>query len=111
MDSDDLPIGTEDELVTTSVDYLICWTPRWRPLAQHASQVQTDGGFFARPTTRTKAMGVEHSRIAAGEPPGRRREHGANAICSTVSPDRSSPERVDPSVIKYPHSGNRAHAA
>ncbi|MCB0900758.1 MAG: N-acetyl-1-D-myo-inositol-2-amino-2-deoxy-alpha-D-glucopyranoside deacetylase [Candidatus Nanopelagicales bacterium] len=68
MDPDNLPIGTEDELVTTSVDYSDLLDTKMEALAQHASQVQTDGGFFALSNNLgTKAMGVEHFRIAAGE--------------------------------------------
>ena len=68
MDPDNLPIGTEDELVTTSVDYSDLLDTKMEALAQHASQVQTDGGFFALSNNLgTKARGVEHLRIAAGE--------------------------------------------
>ena len=63
-----LPKGIEDELVTTSVDYSDLLDTKMEALAQHASQVQTDGGFFALSNNLgTKAMGVEHFRIAAGE--------------------------------------------
>lgn len=68
MDPDNLPIGTEDELVTTSVDFSDLLDTKMEALAQHASQVQTDGGFFALSNNLgTKAMGVEHFRIAAGQ--------------------------------------------
>ncbi|HQR79062.1 MAG TPA: N-acetyl-1-D-myo-inositol-2-amino-2-deoxy-alpha-D-glucopyranoside deacetylase [Actinomycetota bacterium] len=68
MDPDDLPIGVDDELVTTSVDFSQFLDTKMAALAEHASQVQTDGGFFALSNNLgTKAMGVEHFRIAYGE--------------------------------------------
>ncbi|MCU0295864.1 MAG: N-acetyl-1-D-myo-inositol-2-amino-2-deoxy-alpha-D-glucopyranoside deacetylase [Candidatus Nanopelagicales bacterium] len=68
MDPDDLPIGVEDELVTTSVDFAEFLDLKMKALAKHASQVQTDGGFFALSNNLgSKAMGVEHFRIAQGE--------------------------------------------
>lgn len=68
MDPDHLPLGVDDELVTTSVDFSQFLDTKMRALAQHASQVQTDGGFFALSNNLgTKAMGVEHFRIAQGD--------------------------------------------
>ncbi|MCU0296828.1 MAG: N-acetyl-1-D-myo-inositol-2-amino-2-deoxy-alpha-D-glucopyranoside deacetylase [Candidatus Nanopelagicales bacterium] len=68
MDPDNLPFGVEDELVTTSVDFSEFLDTKLQALAQHASQVQTDGGFFALSNNLgSKAMGVEHFRIATGE--------------------------------------------
>jgi N-acetyl-1-D-myo-inositol-2-amino-2-deoxy-alpha-D-glucopyranoside deacetylase len=69
MDPDDLPIGVEDELVTASVDFSDFLDTKMEALAKHASQVQTDGGFFALSNNLgSKAMGVEHFRIATGTP-------------------------------------------
>ena len=68
MDPDDLPFGVEDELVTTSVDFADFLDLKMKALAKHASQVQTDSGFFALSNNLgSKAMGVEHFRIAAGK--------------------------------------------
>lgn len=69
MDPDDLPFGVEDSLITASVDFSDYLDTKMRALAKHASQVQTDGGFFALSNNLgSKAMGVEHFRIAAGDP-------------------------------------------
>lgn len=69
VDPDDLPFGVDDDLVTTSVDFSNLLDTKMEALARHASQVQTDGGFFALSNNLgNKAMGVEHFRIAAGEP-------------------------------------------
>jgi N-acetyl-1-D-myo-inositol-2-amino-2-deoxy-alpha-D-glucopyranoside deacetylase len=69
MDPDDLPFGVEDHLVTAAVDNSDHVDRKMQALAQHASQVQTDGGFFALSNNLgSKAMGVEYFRIAAGEP-------------------------------------------
>ena len=71
MDPDDLPFGVEDELVTASVDFADFLDLKMKALAKHASQVQTDSGFFALSNNLgSKAMGVEHFRIAAGTPAG-----------------------------------------
>ncbi len=68
MDPDDLPFGIDDSLVTTAVDHSEQLDRKMNALAQHASQVQTDGGFFALSNNLgSKAMGVEYFRIAAGE--------------------------------------------
>jgi len=68
MDPDDLPIGVDDSLVTTSVDFSQFLDIKMAALAEHVSQVQTDSGFFALSNNLgTKAMGVEHFRIAQGE--------------------------------------------
>jgi N-acetyl-1-D-myo-inositol-2-amino-2-deoxy-alpha-D-glucopyranoside deacetylase len=68
MDPDNIPFGVEDELVTTAVDNTDFLDTKMRALAMHASQVQTDGGFFALSNNLgSKAMGVEHFRIAAGD--------------------------------------------
>jgi N-acetyl-1-D-myo-inositol-2-amino-2-deoxy-alpha-D-glucopyranoside deacetylase len=67
VDPDDLPFGVDDDLVTTSVDFSDLLDTKMQALAKHASQVQTDGGFFALSNNLgNKAMGVEHFRIAAG---------------------------------------------
>jgi N-acetyl-1-D-myo-inositol-2-amino-2-deoxy-alpha-D-glucopyranoside deacetylase len=68
MDPDELPFGVDDELVTTAVDHSDLLDDKMRALAQHASQVQTDGGFFALSNhLGSKAMGVEYFRIAQGD--------------------------------------------
>jgi N-acetyl-1-D-myo-inositol-2-amino-2-deoxy-alpha-D-glucopyranoside deacetylase len=68
MDPDDLPLGVEDDLVTTAVDHSAFLEAKMSALARHATQVQTDGGFFALSNNLgSKAMGVEYFRIAAGE--------------------------------------------
>ena len=68
MDPDDMPFGVDDSLVTTAVDHSEQLDRKMNALAQHASQVQTDGGFFALSNNLgSKAMGVEYFRIAAGE--------------------------------------------
>lgn len=68
MDPDNLPFGVEDEWITTSVDFSDLLETKMAALAKHASQVQTDGGFFALSNNvGSRAMGVEHFRIAAGE--------------------------------------------
>lgn len=68
MDPDDIPFGVEDELVTTAVDNSDFLDTKMTALAQHASQVQTDGGFFALSNNLgSKAMGTEYFRIAAGD--------------------------------------------
>lgn len=68
MDPDNIPFGVEDDLVTTAVDNADFLDAKMNALAQHASQVQTDGGFFALSNNLgSKAMGVEYFRIAAGE--------------------------------------------
>ena len=67
MDPEAIPFGVEDSLVTTSVDFSDFLDTKMDALARHASQVQTDGGFFALSNNLgSKAMGVEHFRIAAG---------------------------------------------
>jgi len=69
MDPDDLPFGVEDSLITASVDHAEHLDTKMQALAKHASQVQTDGGFFAlSDNLGSKAMGVEHFRIAQGDP-------------------------------------------
>lgn len=68
MDPDNIPFGVEDELVTTAVDNSDFLDQKMNALAQHASQVQTDGGFFALSNNLgSKAMGTEYFRIAAGD--------------------------------------------
>lgn len=68
MDPDNIPFGVEDDLVTTAVDHSDFLAVKMNALAQHASQVQTDGGFFALSNNLgSKAMGVEYFRIAAGD--------------------------------------------
>lgn len=68
MDPDNIPFGVEDELVTTAVDNSDFLDTKMRALAMHASQVQTDGGFFALSNNLgSKAMGTEYFRIAAGD--------------------------------------------
>lgn len=68
MDPDNIPFGVEDELVTTAVDHSDLLDLKMDALAQHASQVQTDSGFFALSNNLgSKAMGVEYFRIAAGD--------------------------------------------
>ncbi|MEZ5185360.1 MAG: N-acetyl-1-D-myo-inositol-2-amino-2-deoxy-alpha-D-glucopyranoside deacetylase [Candidatus Nanopelagicales bacterium] len=68
MDPDNLHIGVDDDLVTTSVDFSEFLDVKMQALAKHASQVQTDGGFFAlSDNLGSKAMGVEHFRIAQGD--------------------------------------------
>ena len=68
MDPDALPFGVEDQWVTTAVDNSEFLERKMEALARHASQVQTDGGFFALSNNLgSKAMGIEYFRIAAGE--------------------------------------------
>jgi N-acetyl-1-D-myo-inositol-2-amino-2-deoxy-alpha-D-glucopyranoside deacetylase len=68
MDPDHIPFGVEDELVTTAVDNSDFLDTKMQALAMHASQVQTDGGFFALSNNLgSRAMGVEYFRIAAGQ--------------------------------------------
>lgn len=68
MDPDNLPFGIDDDLVTTAVDHSEQLDRKMTALAQHASQVQTDGGFFALSNNLgSKGMGTEYFRIAAGE--------------------------------------------
>lgn len=77
MDPDDLPFGVEDDLITAAVDNSDLLDTKMRALAQHASQVQTDSGFFALSNNLgSKAMGVECFRIAAGDPAPPYDEHG-----------------------------------
>ncbi len=77
IDPEDIPFGVEDSLVTTSVDFSDFLDTKMDALARHASQVQTDGGFFALSNNLgSKAMGVEHFRIAAGAVAGPFDEHG-----------------------------------
>lgn len=68
LDPDDLPMGVDDELVTTAVDFSDFIDQKMQALAAHASQVQTDSGFFALSNNLgQKAMGTEFFRIARGE--------------------------------------------
>ena len=68
MDPDNIPFGVDDALVTTAVDNSDLLDTKMRALAMHASQVQTDGGFFALSNNLgSKAMGTEYFRIAAGD--------------------------------------------
>jgi N-acetyl-1-D-myo-inositol-2-amino-2-deoxy-alpha-D-glucopyranoside deacetylase len=77
MDPDNLPFGVDDNLVTASVDFSDLLETKMAALAKHASQVQTDGGFFALSNNLgTRAMGVEHFRIAKGAPAPPFDEHG-----------------------------------
>ncbi len=69
MDPDNLPFGVDDALITASVDFSDLLETKMAALAKHASQIQTDGGFFALSNNLgTRAMGVEHFRIAHGDP-------------------------------------------
>lgn len=68
LDPDDLPMGVEDELVTTAVDFSDFTDTKMAALAAHASQVQADAGFFALSNNLgQKAMGVEFFRLASGD--------------------------------------------
>lgn len=68
MDPDNIPFGVADDLVTTAVANTDFLDAKMTALAQHASQVQTDGGFFALSNNLgSKAMGIEYFRIAQGE--------------------------------------------
>lgn len=69
MDPDDLPMGIEDDLVTSAIDFSEFKDTKMEALAAHASQVTTDSGFFALSNNLgQKAMGVEYFRLAKGEP-------------------------------------------
>ncbi len=75
--ADDLPFAVPDELVSSCVDGRAFGAAKMHALRQHATQVEHDGEFFELSNTvGPESMGLEHYRIARGEPAGERDEHG-----------------------------------
>lgn len=64
-----LPMGSPDEDITTEVDATAHVEAKMAALAAHATQITTDGPFFALSNNiGQEAMGVEHYRLVKGVP-------------------------------------------
>jgi len=65
---DDLPFGTPDKLVTTAVDGRAFLSAKTSAMKAHATQIRTDGPFFALADgVGQNAFGVEFFTIARGD--------------------------------------------
>jgi N-acetyl-1-D-myo-inositol-2-amino-2-deoxy-alpha-D-glucopyranoside deacetylase len=77
MDPDDIPFAVDDHLVTAAVSAPEHLDRKMAALARHATQVTTDGGFFAlADNVGVQAFGTEYFRLVFGEPGPDRDESG-----------------------------------
>jgi N-acetyl-1-D-myo-inositol-2-amino-2-deoxy-alpha-D-glucopyranoside deacetylase len=74
---DDIPFVVDDEVVTTCVDASAHVEAKAAALVAHASQISTDGPFFALSNNLgQKTWGTEHYRLVSGSPGGERDADG-----------------------------------
>jgi N-acetyl-1-D-myo-inositol-2-amino-2-deoxy-alpha-D-glucopyranoside deacetylase len=67
LDPDDVPFAVDDALVTTAIDAREYLDTKMSALAAHATQVTTDGGFFAlADNVGIQAFGTEYFRLVNG---------------------------------------------
>lgn len=67
-DADELPFGTPDELVTTSVDGRDHLPAKMDAMRAHATQILVDGPFFALSNNiANKAFGIESYQLVRGQ--------------------------------------------
>lgn len=67
LNPDDVPFAVDDALVTTAVDAREFLDTKMSALAAHATQVTTDGGFFAlADNVGLQAFGIEYFRLVSG---------------------------------------------
>lgn len=67
LNPDDVPFAVDDALVTTAVDAREFLDMKMTALAAHATQVTTDGGFFAlADNIGIQAFGIEYFRLVSG---------------------------------------------
>ncbi len=67
LNPDDVPFAIDDALVTTAVDARDFLDTKMSALAAHATQVSTDGGFFAlADNVGLQAFGIEYFRLVSG---------------------------------------------
>ena len=65
---DDLPFGVEDDVITTAVDGTGFGERKFAALAAHATQITTDGMFFALSNMLGReVLSIEHFRLVHGE--------------------------------------------
>jgi N-acetyl-1-D-myo-inositol-2-amino-2-deoxy-alpha-D-glucopyranoside deacetylase len=71
MDPDDIPFAIDDDLITTAISAPEHLDRKMTALARHATQVTTDGGFFAlADNVGMQAFATEYFRLVQGEPGG-----------------------------------------
>ena len=71
MDPDDLPLGVDDELVTTAIDGGAHYEAKLAAMRAHATQIAVDSGFFALSNNiGSPAMSTEYFRLVRGEAAG-----------------------------------------
>jgi N-acetyl-1-D-myo-inositol-2-amino-2-deoxy-alpha-D-glucopyranoside deacetylase len=67
LDPDDVPFAVDDALVTTAIEGHEYLDIKMSALAAHATQVTTDGGFFAlADNVGIQAFGTEYFRLVSG---------------------------------------------
>jgi N-acetyl-1-D-myo-inositol-2-amino-2-deoxy-alpha-D-glucopyranoside deacetylase len=77
MDPDDLPFGTDDELVTTVVHAEDFFEHKMAAMRAHATQISVEDGFFALSNNLgAKALGVEFYCLVKGSVAGELDEDG-----------------------------------
>ena len=68
MDPDNLPMGVDDDMITTRFDGVQFIDHKLDAMRAHASQISVDGPFFALSNNvGATAMGVEYFRLVRGE--------------------------------------------
>lgn len=73
----EIPMATPDHMVTTAVDATDFVDAKLAAMRAHVTQISVDGPFFALSNNLGNAVwGVEHYRLARGEPAGDRDEQG-----------------------------------
>jgi N-acetyl-1-D-myo-inositol-2-amino-2-deoxy-alpha-D-glucopyranoside deacetylase len=66
--ADDVPMAIDDALVTTAIDGSEFHDAKMRALAAHATQITTDGPFFALSNNLgQRAWGIEYFRLMQGD--------------------------------------------
>lgn len=74
---EDLPFGVPDELVTTAIDATAFGDAKIAALRAHRTQIAVHGRFFALSNMLGReVVGIEHYRLAHGEPTGERDAEG-----------------------------------
>ncbi len=67
MDPDDIPFAIDDDLITTAISAPEHLDRKMAALAEHATQVSTDGGFFAlADNVGMQAFATEYFRLVQG---------------------------------------------
>jgi N-acetyl-1-D-myo-inositol-2-amino-2-deoxy-alpha-D-glucopyranoside deacetylase len=75
--ADDAPFAVDDDKVTTAIDAREYHDAKMRALAAHATQISTDGPFFALSNNLgQRAWGTEYFRLMQGEAAGPRDADG-----------------------------------